>query len=664
MTDSEASGRIERLRATIRHHDHCYYVLDDPAISDAAYDGLMQELLALEAAHPELRNADSPTQRVGGAVAGGFAEIRHLQPMLSLANVFSAEEFREFDERVRKLLGRSEVMYAAETKLDGLAISLIYEQGRLLRAATRGDGEQGEDVTSNVRTLRAVPLQLALEPPPALLEVRGEIYIDHRGFERLNEAQRARGDKIFANPRNAAAGSLRQLDPRITASRPLTMFCYALGQVDGLEVPESHSACLSLLGRLGFRVSPETRVVRGVEAALAYYQAIATRRSSLRYDIDGVVFKVDSRREQDQLGQVARAPRWAVAFKFPPEEKPTRVLAIDVQVGRTGALTPVARLAPVLVGGVTVTNATLHNADELRRKDVRVGDTVMVRRAGDVIPEIATVLLGLRPEGTTPFVMPESVPGQEAAQRIQAILHFASRRAMDIEGLGEKLIAQFAQAELVSDPSDLYDLQMEEIAALERLGEKSAQNLVRAIDHSRQTTLPRFLFALGIREVGEATARQLAAHFGGLDALMEATTTQLEEVPDVGPTVAASIHGFFQSQVNRALVSRLRERGVHWVEHPPAPAASDLPLNGVTVVLTGALSQFTREEASERLRVLGAKVAGSVSARTHLVFAGAEAGSKAEKAAALGVPVLDEEVLQRLLAEPESLQEILPKSRG
>jgi DNA ligase (NAD+) len=662
MTDSEAAGRIERLRAAIRQHDHRYYVLDDPAISDAAYDGLMQELIALEAAHPELHDAGSPSQRVGGAVAGGFAEIRHLQPMLSLANVFSAEEFREFDDRVRKLLGHSEVVYAAETKLDGLAISLIYEHGSLVRAATRGDGEHGEDVTSNVRTLRAVPLRLALEPAPALLEVRGEIYIDHRGFERLNEAQRARGDKIFANPRNAAAGSLRQLDPRITASRPLTMFCYALGQVDGLEVPESHGECLALLGRLGFRVSPETRLAHGVEEALAYYREIAVRRSSLQYDIDGVVFKVDSRREQDQLGQVARAPRWAVAFKFPPEEKPTQVLAIDVQVGRTGALTPVARLAPVLVGGVTVTNATLHNADELKRKDVRVGDTVLVRRAGDVIPEIAAVLLNLRPEGATPFVMPESVPGQAEAQRIQAILHFASRRAMDIEGLGEKLIAQFADAELVSDASDLYDLQMEEIAALERLGEKSAQNLIRAIDHSRQTTLPRFLYALGIREVGEATARQLVAHFGGLDALMEATPAQLEDVPDVGPAVAASIHGFFQQPANRVLVARLRERGVHWEEHSPAPAASELPLVGITIVLTGSLSGLTRGEASERLRALGAKVAGSVSAKTSLVFAGAEAGSKAEKAAALGVPVLDEVALQRLLAEPASLREILPQS--
>lgn len=660
MSDSEVAGRIERLRAAIRHHDHRYYVLDDPEISDATYDGLMQELVALESAHPALRDAESPSQRVGGAVAGGFAEVRHLQPMLSLANVFSADEFREFDERVRKLLGRSEVVYAAETKLDGLAISLVYEQGKLARAATRGDGEHGEDVTGNVRTLRAVPLRLAIEPAPAVLEVRGEIYLDHRGFERLNEAQRARGDKIFANPRNAAAGSLRQLDPRITASRPLTMFCYALGQVEGLAVPESHTESLSLLASLGFRVSPETRRVRGVEEALAYYEDIASRRSGLAYDIDGVVFKVDDRRDQERLGQVARAPRWAVAFKFPPEEKPTQVLAIDVQVGRTGALTPVARLAPVLVGGVTVTNATLHNADELKRKDVRVGDTVLVRRAGDVIPEIAAVLLALRPPGTVPFEMPDSVPGQAEAQRIQAILHFASRRAMDIEGLGEKLIAQFAEAELVRDASDLYDLQMEEIAALERLGEKSAQNLVRAIDHSRQTTLPRFLFALGIREVGEATARQLAAHFGGLEALMEATPAQLEEVPDVGPAVAASIHGFFQEPANRALVSRLRERGVHWVEHARAPAA-ELPLAGVTIVLTGTLSGLTREEASERLRALGAKVAGSVSARTTLVIAGADAGSKAEKATALGVPVLDEAALQRLLAAPDALSEVLPK---
>lgn len=656
---SDIQARIEALRAQIARHDHRYYVLDDPEISDAEYDGLMRELVALETAHPEFLRPDSPSQRVGGMVAGGFTEARHLQPMLSLSNAFSAEEFEEFDRRVRGRLGPDAVTYAAETKLDGLAISLLYEHGRLVRAATRGDGETGEDVTANVRTIRAVPLTLRTASAPALLEVRGEIYLDHAGFRRLNEAQLAKGEKTFANPRNAAAGSLRQLDPAITATRPLTMFCYALGVSEGLEVPDSHVECLQLLAGLGLRISPETKLVHGLEAALAYYSEIGSRRAALRYDIDGVVFKVDSRAAQEVLGQVARAPRWAVAFKFPPEEKPTRVLAIDVQVGRTGALTPVARLAPVVVGGVTVTNATLHNADELRRKDVRVGDTVMVRRAGDVIPEIVCVVASARPADAVPFEMPHSVPGQAEAQRVQAILHFASRRAMDIEGLGEKLVEQFVANGLVGDASDLYELQLDEIAAQERLGEKSAQNLLRAIDASRTTTLPRFLLALGIREVGEATARQLVAHFGTLDALMAASPEMLEQVPDVGPAVAASIHGFFAEPAQRALVERLRTRGVHWPESAPRAADTPLPLQGWTVVLTGTLASCTREEAAERLRALGAKVAGSVSAKTTLVIVGADAGSKAEKAAALGVPRVDEQALFQLLADPAAASALL-----
>jgi DNA ligase (NAD+) len=655
----DVQRRITDLRAQLAHHDHRYYVLDDPEISDAEYDGLMRELVALETAHPEYLSTDSPSQRVGGAVAGGFTEARHLQPMLSLSNAFSPNEFEEFDRRVRGRLGVAAVAYAAETKLDGLAISLLYEHGQLVRAATRGDGETGEDVTANVRTIRAVPLALRAASPPALLEVRGEIYLDHAGFRRLNEAQLVKGEKTFANPRNAAAGSLRQLDPAITATRPLTMFSYALGVSDGLEVPDSHVECLQLLARLGLRISPETRLVHGLEAALAYYAEIGRRRASLRYDIDGVVFKVDSRTAQETLGQVARAPRWAVAFKFPPEERATKVIAIDVQVGRTGALTPVARLAPVVVGGVTVTNATLHNAEELRRKDVRVGDTVMVRRAGDVIPEVVCVVVAERPAGAQPFEMPDSVPGQEEAQRVQSILHFASRRAMDIEGLGAKLVEQFVTTGLVSDASDLYELQLDEIAAQERLGEKSAQNLLRAIDASRTTTLPRFLLALGIREVGEATSRQLFAHFGTLEALRQASPAELEQVPDVGPAVAASIHSFFQDPLQCALVDRLRSLGVHWPEALPRLPEERLPLSGWTVVLTGTLASCTREEAADQLRMLGAKVAGSVSARTSLVIVGADAGSKAEKAATLGVPMVDEQALLRLLADPQQADALI-----
>lgn len=652
MADATAGDRIRALRAQLNEHNHRYYVLDDPTVSDAEYDALMRELVALEAAHPEFVTVDSPTQRVGGAVAEGFAAVTHLAPMLSLANAFSTDDFTDFDQRIRARLGDGEVHYVAETKLDGLAISLVYERGVLIRAATRGDGERGEDVTGNVRTIRAIPLRLTVATPPRLLEVRGEIYLDHEGFERLNHAQRARGEKVFANPRNAAAGSLRQLDSRITAARPLTIFCYGVGAIEGTELPDSHFECLQLLGTYGLRISPETRRVIGVDAALGYYHAIAARRGTLGYDIDGVVFKVDSRRAQDQLGQVAKAPRWAVAFKFPPEEKPTRVLAIDVQVGRTGALTPVARLEPVVVGGVTVTNATLHNADELARKDVRVGDTVLVRRAGDVIPEIVSVVLSARPPHAVPFEMPTSVPGQAEAQRVQSIIHFASRRAMDIDGLGERLVELFVTAGLVHDAADLFRLTVEQIAEQERLGQKSATNLVEAIARSRTTTLPRFLYALGIREVGEATARQLAQYFGNLDALMAATPENLENVPDVGPAVAASIHGFFADPVQRNLIERLRDAGIHWPEGEPQGTAPS-PLTGWTVVLTGTLTDMTREEAGERLRALGAKVAGSVSARTSVVIVGADAGSKADKAVALGVPRLDEQGLVRLLATPD-----------
>ncbi len=662
MSDDSTAARLVELRACLDYHNHRYYVCDDPAIADAEYDLMLRELLALEATHPELVVADSPSQRVGGAVAEGFSPVQHLAPMLSLSNAFTADDFGEFDRRVRAKLDAAEICYAAETKLDGLAISLVYERGRLIRAATRGDGETGEDVSMNVRTIRAIPLVLAADPAPALLEVRGEIYLDHLGFERLNASQLARGEKIFANPRNAAAGSLRQLDPRVTATRPLTVFCYALGASEGLVVPDSHLECLQILRQFGLRVSPETRRVSGVAAALAYYAALSARRADLGYDIDGVVFKVDSRAAQEQLGQVAKAPRWAVAYKFPPEEKSTRVLAIEVQVGRTGALTPVARLEPVLVGGVTVTNATLHNADELRRKDVRVGDTVVVRRAGDVIPEIVAVVLAKRPAGTLPFEMPSAVPGQAEAQRIQSIIHFASRRALDIEGLGERLVAQFVQAGLVSDPADLYALQLAQIAEQERLGVKSATNLIGAITHSKRTTLARFLYALGIREIGEATARQLAAHFGTLDALMRASAAELEEVPEVGPAVTASLRAFFTDPAQQALIQRLRAVGITWPETAPTRAVA-LPLAGWTIVLTGSLAALSREEASEQLRALGAKVASSVSAKTHLVVVGEEAGSKAERALALAIPRVAESSLLQILAAPADTSQIVAEQK-
>ena len=643
--------RVAALREEIAAHDHRYYVLDTPVISDAAYDDLMRELQALEAAYPDLQRPDSPTQRVGGKVATGFTPVTHRRPMLSLANAFSREDFLEFNRRVCERLGQSEVTYVAETKLDGLAINLTYEHGVLVSAATRGDGETGEDVTANIRTIGAVAL--TLKDAPALLEVRGEVYLPHRGFEALNQAQLAQGAKPFANPRNAAAGSLRQLDPAITRSRPLTLYCYGVGACEGQDLPPTHFELLQWLRTLGCRVSPETARVTGTAAAVAYYTAMEARRPELGYDIDGVVFKVDRLDWQAELGQVSRSPRWAVAFKFRPEERETRVLAIDVQVGRTGALTPVARLEPVFVGGVTVTNATLHNQDEIARKDVRVGDTVLVRRAGDVIPEVVGVVLDKRPAGTEPYLMPQAVPDQALQQRVQALIHFASRRAMDIEGLGDRLAEQLVREGLVVTPADLYALSATRLMALERLGEKSAENLAQAIERSRSTTLPRLLYAVGISEVGETTARQLAQYFGTLDAIAAASVEQLEQVPDIGPVVAGHIARFFADPENLALLRRVQELGVHW----PVIVVQekvDAPLAGWTVVLTGALDSMTREEAGERLLALGAKVSGSVSKKTSLVVAGSDAGSKARKAAELGIPLIDEAGFLALLAAPET----------
>jgi DNA ligase (NAD+) len=666
---SDLLERVRSLREEVRYHDWQYYVLDDPEIPDAEYDRLMRELRQLEAAHPELISPDSPTQRVGGAPLEAFAEVEHLVPMLSLDNVFSETELEDFDRRMRERLGVTAVAYAAEPKVDGLAISLLYQDGVLVRGATRGDGRRGEDVTLGVRTVPAVPLRLRGHGYPKQLEVRGEVYMPRSGFEALNNKMRVSGGRTFANPRNAAAGSLRQLDPRITASRPLAIFCYGTGFTEGGELPDSHTVLMRRFADWGLRVSPELAAVRGVSGCLTYHRELERRRDRLDFDIDGVVFKVDSRPQQQQLGFLSRAPRWAVAFKFPAQEQLTRVLGIDVQVGRTGALTPVARLEPVQVAGAKVTNATLHNEDEIRRKDIRIGDVVMVRRAGDVIPQVTGVVLARRPADAREFRMPRRCPecdsevlrveGEAAArctgglfcpaQRREALRHFASRRAMDIEGLGEKLVDQLVDKALVDSPADLYRLDADSLAKLERMGRKSAENLVQALERSKQTTLARFLFALGIREVGEATAQALAAHFGDLQPLMDADQETLQQVPDVGPVVAAHVVGFFRQQHNRDVIRQLRDAGVSWpVQAPTASGAA--PLAGKTFVLTGTLSR-PRNELKEQLETLGAKVSGSVSKKTSYVVAGADPGSKLARARELQVEVLDEDALRRLLED-------------
>lgn len=665
---SDIRNRAAQLRDQINHHNYLYYVLDNPEIPDVEYDRLFRELQQLESDYPELVTSDSPTQRVGGEPLKAFVEVKHEIPMLSLGNAFSDEELSEFDRRVRNGLDVNTVHYCAEPKLDGLAISIRYENGVLVRAATRGDGTRGEDVTLNVRTIEAVPLRLLGDDWPSILEVRGEVYMPKAGFKALNEKQREKGEKSFANPRNAAAGSLRQLDPRITATRPLSIFCYGVGVVEGVELPETHSATMTRLKDWGLRVCPEQRVVEGAEGCIEFYREIGERREALPYEIDGVVYKVDRIDQQRQLGFVSRAPRWAIAHKFPAQEELTRVVAIDVQVGRTGAITPVARLEPVHVGGVTVTNATLHNQDEIDRKDVRVGDTVVVRRAGDVIPEVVSVVLSRRPDGTSHYTLPDSCPecgsavervaGEAVArcsgglycpaQRKEAIKHFASRRAMDIDGLGEKLVELLVDKALVNDVADLFSLEASQLAGLERMGEKSADNLVAALGKSRQTTLARFLYALGIREVGEATAHTLASHFGSLEALEQADVETLIEVQDVGPIVADHIHTFFAQPHNMEVVAKLLTAGVQWPEVEKA-AEGELPLQGKTFVLTGTLSALSRNEAKQRLQALGAKVAGSVSKKTDYVVAGESPGSKLTKAEQLGVTVLDEDELVRLL---------------
>ncbi len=661
-----AATRAAELRALIDDYDHHYYVLDDPRVPDVEYDRRLRELQAIETDYPDLVTPDSPTQRVGGTPLDAFEEVRHETPMLSLGNAFSEEEVREFDRRVREGLEVAQVVYAAEPKLDGVAISLAYENGRLVRAATRGDGASGENVTENVRTIAAIPLRLRGEGWPARLEVRGEIYMPLAGFEAFNAAARNAGERTLVNPRNAAAGSLRQLDPKMTAARPLAFFAYSVATRDG--VPDHQLATLERLRDWGFPVNPEVTTVRGVDGLLAYYAAIGEKRAGLGYDIDGVVYKVDAFDDQETLGFVSRAPRWALAHKFPAQEEITRLLAIDVQVGRTGAITPVARLEPVFVGGVTVTNATLHNEDEIRRKDARPGDWVVVRRAGDVIPEVARVLVERREGELAPFEMPAECPvcGSAVerdedqavarctgglvcpAQVKQRIGHFASRKALDIEGLGDKLVQQLVDTGLVGTVADLFRLDADQLTELERMGEKSASNLVNAIGRSRTPELGRLLFALGIREVGEVTAANLARHFRSLEALREADIEALEAVDDVGPVVAAHVRAFFDEPHNIEVLEALRDAGVRY--QVPEDTSGPQPLAGQTWVLTGTLG-MPRIKAKNLLQSLGAKVSGSVSGKTSVLLAGENAGSKRDKAEKLGVEIMEEDAFQALLRE-------------
>ncbi len=688
-TREDAAREAAALSEQLHRHAHLYYVLDAPELPDAEYDKLFQRLQALEAEYPELRTPDSPTQRVGGQVLDGFAKVRHRVPMLSIRTEtdITPGGASAFDARVRKELGLLEdgpqVEYVCELKFDGLAMNLRYERGVLVQAATRGDGEVGEDVTQNIRTVREIPLRLKGDAPP-VVEVRGEVYMKRADFDALNARQRERiaagqkNEKVFVNPRNAAAGAVRQLDPAIAASRPLSFFAYGLGEVSAPE--EGGPDCptqfdwLQQFHAWGFPVASQTARARGAIELIAFHENIGRQRDALPYDIDGVVYKVDSLLLQRQLGFVSREPRWAVAHKYPAQEQMTEVLAIEVQVGRTGKLTPVAKLAPVFVGGVTVTNATLHNEDEARRKDVRVGDTVIVRRAGDVIPEV----VGVAPDSLAKpdtergplFTMPRQCPvcGSDAlreedevdyrctgglfcpAQRKEAILHFAARRALDIEGLGDKLVEQLVDAQLIRTLPDLYKLGFTTLAGLERMADKSAANIVAALEKSKQTTLPRFLFGLGIRHIGESTAKDLAKHFGKLDAIMDATEEALLEVNDVGPVVATSLRTFFDQPHNREVVEQLRASGVTWEEGEPA-ARTPRPLAGKTFVITGTLPTLSRDEAKDKLESAGAKVAGSVSKKTDCVVAGAEAGSKLDKAQALGVKIVDEAGMLAILAD-------------
>jgi DNA ligase (NAD+) len=672
-TQAESQGRIDQLRKQLEYHNYRYYVLDAPEVSDAEYDHLFRELQDLEQQYPQYITSNSPTQRVGGAALNEFTQITHSTPMLSLNNAFSDDEVIAFDKRVCEAVGVKDMTYAVEPKFDGLAINLVYEDGNFVMGATRGDGYVGEDVTANLRTIRAIPLTLATASPPKRIEIRGEVLMLKADFRALNQIQREQGLKEFANPRNAAAGSLRQLDSRIAAGRGLHFFAYGVGLCSGWDMPATHSAMMQQLGVWHLPVAQQVDVVHGVDGLLGYYQRISAIREQLPFDIDGVVYKVDDLALQADIGFVARAPRFAIAHKFPAQEATTVVLDIDVQVGRTGAITPVARLVPVHVGGVMVTNATLHNEDEIRRKDIRIGDSVNVRRAGDVIPEVVSVVLSRRPENAREFIMPTLCPvcgshivrlAGEAiarctgglycpAQRKQALWHFASRRAMDIDGLGEKLIEQLVDENLVRHPADLYRLGLLNLIHLERMAEKSAHNILQAIEKSKHTTLPRFIYALGIRHVGEQTAKDLARYFGNLDALMDADEATLLQVPDVGKVVANSILQFFSEPHNRTVIALLIATGVYWHDIMSTDCVVDSPLKDSVFVVTGTLPHLSRDEVKAKIEAVGAKVAGSVSKRTAYVVAGADPGSKFIKAQELGIKIIDEAELINLLGKYE-----------
>ncbi|EKN5109914.1 TPA: NAD-dependent DNA ligase LigA [Yersinia enterocolitica] len=664
--------QINQLRTSLRHHEHLYHVLDAPEIPDAEYDRLMQQLRELEAQHPELITNDSPTQRVGAAPLDAFEQVKHEVPMLSLDNVFDEESYLAFDKRVHDRLKRADPLtFCCELKLDGLAVSLLYEDGELVRAATRGDGTTGENITANVRTIRAIPLRLQGDKLPRRVEVRGEVFMPLAGFEQLNDEARRKGGKVFANPRNAAAGSLRQLDPRITAKRPLTFFCYGVGLLEGGELPRSHIQRLMQFKAWGLPVSDRVKLCTGSEQVITFYRQVEQDRGGLGFDIDGVVIKVDSLDLQEQLGFVARAPRWATAFKFPAQEQITQVREVEFQVGRTGAITPVARLEPVQVAGVIVSNATLHNADEIERLGLRIGDTVIVRRAGDVIPQVVGVVMDQRPQDAKEITFPEHCPmcGSDiervegeavarctgglfcAAQRKEALKHFVSRRALDVDGMGDKIIEQLVEKQYVENPADLFTLTAGKLTGLDRMGPKSAQNLIVALEKAKQTTFARFLYALGIREVGEATAANLAAHFRNLENLRAADIEALKSVPDVGEVVARHVVNFLGEEHNQKVIEAL-EKVITWPEPQQIIAEEiDSPFAGKTVVLTGSLTILSRDEAKDRLAALGAKVSGSVSKKTDLVIAGEAAGAKLAKAQELGITVIDEAEMIRLLGE-------------
>ncbi|KZN33302.1 NAD-dependent DNA ligase LigA [Pseudoalteromonas luteoviolacea S2607] len=659
------SNRINELKAQLEDHNYKYYVLDMPSVPDAEYDRLMRELVDLETQHPELLSVDSPSQKVGGMALSKFEQVTHKVPMLSLDNAFGEDEFNAFNRRIKeRLLESNELHFCCEPKLDGLAVSILYRGGVLVQAATRGDGQVGENITENVKTIRNIPLRLRGENIPVEVEVRGEVFMDKAGFDRLNETALAKDEKTFANPRNAAAGSLRQLDSKITAQRPLMFYAYSMGTIEGAELDNTHFGQLEQLKQWGLPMCPETKRVEGVAQAISYYQDILNRRDGLSYEIDGVVIKVDDKQQQSQLGFVARAPRWAIAYKFPAQEEVTQLLDVEFQVGRTGAITPVARLEPVFVGGVTVSNATLHNQDEIDRLGIKVKDHVIIRRAGDVIPQITQVILDKRPDDTKEIQFPDTCPVCDShveriegeavarctgglvcqAQRKEAIKHFSSRKALDIDGLGDKIVEQLVDRELIKTPAELFKLRQGHFESLERMGPKSAKNLVGALEVGKKTTLAKFLYALGIREVGEATAQNLANHYLTLENVMNATIESLQEVSDVGVVVAHHINAFFKEQHNQTVVSELLEVGIHWPEIA-APTEQAQPLAGLTYVLTGTMSELNRNDAKARLQALGAKVAGSVSKNTDALIAGEKAGSKLTKAQDLGIDIMDEAAL-------------------